>query len=134
MEETLQKLRSSGIFSIGEEALKGLGEKWASSKVNDQETLETIAKVSNELCYLIDPHTAVGYLTADRYTKDLEHPVVTLATAHPSKFPDAVQQACGILPELPSHLDDLYERKEFYEILPNDEQIVKSYILEQRNS
>ena len=134
VEETLQKLRSSGIFSIGEEALKGLGEKWASSRVNDQETLETIAKVSNELGYLIDPHTAVGYLTADRYTKDLEHPVVTLATAHPSKFPDAVQQACGILPELPAHLDDLYERKEFYEILPNDEQIVKSYILEQRNS
>ncbi|OUV78493.1 MAG: threonine synthase [Acidimicrobiaceae bacterium TMED130] len=134
VEETLQKLRSSGIFSIGEEALKGLGEKWASSKVNDQETLETIAKVSNELSYLIDPHTAVGFLTADRYTEDLEHPVVSLATAHPSKFPDAVQQACGILPELPSHLDDLYERKEFYEILPNDEQIVKSYILEQRNS
>ena len=63
----------------------------------------------------------------------LQAPIISLATAHPSKFPDAVEEASGFSPTLPSHLNDLYERKESYEILPNDEMIVKSYILKQRN-
>ena len=81
---------------------------------------------------MVDPHTAVGIEAAERHAGVSQAPIISLATAHPSKFPDAVEKASGISPTLPSHLSDLYEREESYEILPNDEGAVKSYILAQR--
>jgi threonine synthase len=61
---------------------------------------------------LVDPHTAVGIGVAESGTGDPSVPVVTLATAHPAKFPDAVEAATGIRPPLPEHLADLFERPE----------------------
>ena len=84
------------------------------------------------MCIRDSPHTAVGIEAAERHAGVSQAPIISLATAHPSKFPDAVEEASGISPTLPSHLSDLYEREESYEILPNDEGAVKSYILAQR--
>ncbi|HAM47961.1 MAG TPA: threonine synthase, partial [Alphaproteobacteria bacterium] len=78
---------------------------------------------------LIDPHSAVGRAAARRQIQpDRETPMVTLATAHPGKFPDAVQEATGQTPALPERYADLREREERYEILPNDLQAVESFI------
>ena len=75
---------------------------------------------------LIDPHTATGTLTARRLAG--AHPVVTMATAHPAKFPDAVERATGIRPALPEHLADLFERPERTETIPNDLATVEDYV------
>ena len=75
---------------------------------------------------LIDPHTATGTLAARRLAG--EHPVVTMATAHPAKFPDAVERATGIRPALPEHLADLFDRPERTETVPNDLAIVEDYV------
>ncbi|HEX4694239.1 threonine synthase [Sphingomonas sp.] len=77
---------------------------------------------------VIDPHTAIG-LSAAR-SSDLDVPVVTLATAHPAKFPDAVERATGVRPPLPSRLGDLFERHERYETLPASFDAVAGYIAE----
>jgi threonine synthase len=75
---------------------------------------------------LIDPHTAVGYAAARR--ADGAEPMVTLATAHPAKFPDAVEAACGVPPAMPARLGDLMHRPERYEILPGTLDAVSAYI------
>ena len=76
---------------------------------------------------LIDPHTAVGVEAARRHSVP-GIPTVTLATAHPAKFPDAVEQATGVRPPLPAHLADLLERPERTSLLPNDLAAVERFV------
>jgi threonine synthase len=79
---------------------------------------------------LVDPHTAVGLGAAEqlRAAGELTGEVVTLATAHPAKFPDAVERATGVRPPLPAHLADLYERPERTTVLPADLAQVERFV------
>ena len=79
---------------------------------------------------LADPHTAVGIgaARACRAGTDPEVPVVCMATAHPAKFPDAVEQATGVHPALPAHLADLFDRPERYDVLAADYAAVRDHI------
>lgn len=79
--------------------------------------------------HLIDPHSAIGLAAARDLDIDADIPVVTLATAHPAKFPDAVERATGVRPPLPARLGNLFEREERFEHLPGDYEAVKSHIL-----
>ena len=76
----------------------------------------------------IDPHTAVGMCAAEE--KPHLRPMVVLSTAHPAKFPTAVERATGTIPLLPPHMEDLMDKEEIYETLPNDSEVVKQYILD----
>lgn len=97
--------------------------------VDDTVTCQTIASVFKDTEYLLDPHTAIGVEAARRCRRDPTIPMVTLGTAHPAKFPDAVRQSSvPIEPRLPLHLDDLFERKERYTVLDNDRQQVQDFI------
>ena len=87
-----------------------------------------IHDVQAETGYILDPHTAVGVHVAARMEKP-SAPMVTLATAHPAKFPDAVKQACGIDPALPSWLSDLMQREERFSVLPSEQDKVEAHIL-----
>lgn len=75
---------------------------------------------------VIDPHTAIG-LAAARVQK-LDAPIVTLATAHPAKFRDAVEQACGVRPALPKRVQGLMDREERYDVVPGDLTAIEAYI------
>ena len=77
---------------------------------------------------LVDPHTAVG-IGAARACRTGESPMVALATAHPAKFPDAVERATGIRPELPDRLADLLDRPERFDVLPADVEAVRAHVL-----
>ena len=89
--------------------------------LDDAGTLAEIRRLHDECGYLADPHTAVG-VAAARAHRPANPAVATVvaATAHPAKFPDAVEEATGIRPPLPPRLADLYEREERYSVLPND--------------
>ena len=87
-----------------------------------------IRDVQAETGYVLDPHTAVAVHVATRFEKP-SAPMITLATAHPAKFPDAVKKACGIDPALPSWLSDLMQREERFSVLPNEQDKVESHIL-----
>jgi threonine synthase len=76
----------------------------------------------------IDPHSAIGVAAARAEKLDPDVAVVALATAHPAKFPDAVEKATGKRPALPDALSDLYERKERFVRLPNDLAAVEAHI------
>jgi threonine synthase len=94
--------------------------------VDEAATTQTIGDVYRDSGIIIDPHTAVALRAAQDL--DSDGPVITLATAHPAKFPDAVEKACGIRPPLPEHLSDLYQREERFAILPNDLATLRDHI------
>ncbi len=77
---------------------------------------------------LVDPHTAIGIVAGRAARREEGIPLVALATAHPAKFPEAVERATGIRPALPAHLADLYERPESCHTLPNDIGAVREHI------
>jgi len=113
-------LSQSGSFSIEETALAGIREDFSSDRVSNDAMHTTMQQVFSTLGMQIDPHSAVG-LAAARATLDpTGAPMVTLATAHPAKFPAAVEAATGQHPKLPPHLHDLFDREERMEPLPND--------------
>jgi threonine synthase len=76
---------------------------------------------------LIDPHTAVGLKAAREFAEE-GVPMLTLATAHPAKFPDAVERATGERPVLPEHLSHLFDLPEHTEHLPNDLASVEAFV------
>ncbi len=96
-------------------------------RCSDADTLAKIAEIYRTQGVLVDPHTAVGLVATDSCAEP-DEPVVTLATAHPAKFAEAVERATGVRPQLPAHLSDLFERPERVELLPNDLGAVKRFV------
>jgi threonine synthase len=119
-----------GGFTVGQGAIESLREWFASGRASEEETAATIARTLRETGELVCPHTAVGLHVAEGFLG--ETPMVTLATAHPAKFPDAVEAATGLRPPLPPRMADLYERPERVTRVPNDLARLKSIILERR--
>lgn len=78
---------------------------------------------------IIDPHTAIALHAARDAGVPADVPVITLATAHPAKFPDAVERATGVRPNLPPRLGNMFEREERFDILPGDYDAVRDYVL-----
>jgi len=120
-------LAQSGAFTLGPQALDRLRAEFSSGRTDDDEAAKVIARVHETGGELLDPHTAAGYAVAEREMRR-EVPMVTLATAHPAKFPDAVEAACGLRPPLPARLADLHERAERFDVLANDYKDVTGYI------
>lgn len=98
--------------------------------VDDETTCEVIRQVHEETGYLLDPHTAIGIKAARECRRDTRVPMITLATAHPVKFPEPVVQAGLQSPALPTHLQDLHQREERYTVLPNDLAQVQAFLAE----
>ncbi|HEX6237839.1 MAG TPA: threonine synthase [Acidimicrobiales bacterium] len=101
---------------------------FAAASFDDEATLAEIADLHRRTGYLADPHTAVGIAAARSCRTRTDLPIVCLATAHPAKFPDAVEQATGVRAPLPDHLSDLHERSERYEVLPADLAAVREHV------
>jgi len=124
----MQQFQQSRSLELGPEQLKRAAEQFCAARVDEDDTRATIAGVKAGSNILIDPHSAVGVAAGRRERRNPAVPLVTLATAHPAKFPDAVEAATGIRPALPPHMADLFEREERYEVLPNDLGAVQDHI------
>ena len=97
----------------------------------DAEAMAAAMRWAHDHCgQVIDPHTAIGLHAARTVDMDPAVPVVTLATAHPAKFPDAVVAATGVHPRLPERIGDLFTREERYDRLPGDYDAVAAYVAE----
>jgi len=112
VESTLTAFRAEGSFRIDQAMLDQVREKFTAARFDDKQTTETIRALYQENGMLIDPHTAVGLAAARARNEHDGTPMVVLATAHPAKFPDAVEAATGVRPPLPDRMADLYEREE----------------------
>ena len=120
-------LKQSGAFDIQPEALKAIKREFRAGRATEREVAATIRETLASTGYLIDPHTATGVFVAKKNAKP-SSPMVTLATAHPAKFPAAVKSACGIDPALPSWLADLMQREERFDILEPELKAVETFI------
>ncbi len=120
-------LSQSGAFTIDPSTLRAIQAAFVAAKTDEAATLGTMSSAYREAGYLADPHTAVGLAVAAQHT-DPRVPMVTLSTAHPAKFPDAVKAATGITPPLPAHLSGLMERDERVTSIGNDIGAVESFI------
>jgi threonine synthase len=127
LKRLMNGLTQSGSFTIPAKGIAAIRETFAAGRASEAETSATIANVQSEAGYLLDPHTAVGVSVAREHELG-SAPVVTLATAHPAKFPAAVKAATGIEPALPAWLSDLYERQERVDVLANDQDAVEAFI------
>ncbi len=125
----MQDLAGQGSFAIDVEKLSTMRDQFASVRVDEATTSATIAKVWKENNVLLDPHTAVGVYAARQVKGTV--PMVTLSTAHPAKFPDAVESASGQRPALPPHMADLLQREERLDLVPADLATIQSHILNQ---
>ncbi|MBL1406039.1 MAG: threonine synthase [Hyphomicrobiales bacterium] len=120
-------LEKSGSFSINLNAFEKIKAEFDAGRSSAQETKDTIKTTLEQSGYLLDPHTAVGLKVAKEFAQ-AGTPMVTLATAHPAKFPDAVKDASGIHPALPSWQGDLMKRKEHFSVIANDAEALKAHI------
>jgi threonine synthase len=147
--QLMAELRDTGSFSIREEPRAWIEERIGARSASSAEAAAEIRAMLASAGYLLDPHTAVGYAAwgargsgaevgaavegpesgpKGRAASPYPDPRVFLATAHPAKFPDAVEAACGVRPELPTWLSDLMQREERYTVLPNAAKMVEEYV------
>ena len=120
---------SEGRFEIPAAVLGRIRSDFGAERVDEAECAAEMTRVYRDCELVVDPHSAVGVAAARRaLAARPETPVVALGTAHPAKFPDAVEQATGVRPALPPHLADLMDRRETSVALPNAASAVADYL------
>jgi threonine synthase len=126
--DAMATFRATGTLKVGANALGGVRALFDAGRVDEEGTLAAIADCRKRFGETLDPHTAVAYAVAGKHRRDAAVPMVVLATAHPAKFPDAVQKATGDRPALPPRLADLMDRTERVDGLRNDAAALKALI------
>jgi threonine synthase len=128
IDQLMAALKADGAYALSQGALERLRAEFDSARASEDETRETIRRVLAETGEVICPHTAVGVKAAAERRGDPAVPMVVLATAHPAKFPDAVEAACGIRPSLPARMADLFDRPERVTYVGNDLAAIEKFI------
>lgn len=123
----MDSLKQAKSFDIKEETLANIREDFRAGRAVVDETAETIRSVQENCGYLLDPHTAIG-VHVGRKLASGKSPMIVLGTAHPAKFPQAVEDASGIVPALPNWLGDLMSREERFVSLPSDLKMIEDHI------
>jgi threonine synthase len=122
-------LASNGWFAIPAPTLKRIRADFDALRIDEAACAEEMGRVYRESGVVIDPHSAIGVGAARSALRVAPAtPVIALGTAHPAKFPDAVQRATGLRPALPPHLADLMDRNESIVVLPNNRDAVADYL------
>ncbi|PTW99554.1 threonine synthase [Pararhodobacter aggregans] len=126
--QLMNELKGDGAFTVSQGPLEMLRDTFASGRVSEEETSATIARTLKASAELLCPHSAVGVAVAEQNLG--ANPMVTLATAHPAKFPAAVEGATGIHPALPPRMADLFDRPERVTRMTGELQAIEALILE----
>lgn len=130
-DEQLTRFRASGRLDIeADQRERYITGSFRAAAFDDDATLAEIRRVYAATGMLLDPHTATGTAASKLFhgPNGQPGPLITLGTAHPAKFPDAVEQATGIRPPLPDHLADLFERDERTQTVANDLATVQALV------
>jgi len=128
----MNTFNETGSFAVGPNELNQALELFAAARFSDDETRQTIATVFADNKELLDPHSAIGVAAGRALRRTPETPLIALGTAHPAKFPDAVEQASGHRPALPGKLSNLFEKEEYFTILDNDLAQVRDFVDQHR--
>ena len=128
----MDEMKTKGGFGVSQGALQWLRETFASGRVSEEETSAGIRTEKAASGELLCPHSAVGVKVAKDHLGTV--PMITLATAHPAKFPDAVEAATGIRPGLPPRMADLFDRSERVTRVANDLKAIETIVQERRRT
>jgi threonine synthase len=123
----MNSLKQSGAFTIEAQDLARIRGEFDAGRASTEEVSATIRATLEASGYLLDPHTAAGVRVA-KHQPSSATPMIVLGTAHPAKFPAAVEAACGIAPALPAWLAGLMERQEKFTVLPSDLKMLEDYV------
>ena len=130
--QVMDELGQTGEFKVSQGAIDMLRETFVSGRASEGETSATIKDMLERNSEVLCPHSAVGVKVAEEHLG--KEPMITLATAHPAKFPAAVQEACGIHPPLPARMADLFDRPERFTRVANDLSALSALIRERIKS
>lgn len=118
--EMMQAFRTTGRMPVPDAVWHRARTVLHGFRLDDAGTEAEIRRLYETCGYLADPHTAIGIAAARAHRCPAGAPIVAMATAHPAKFPDAVEKATGIRPPLPPRMADLFEREERFTVMPNE--------------
>jgi threonine synthase len=128
VKEKMKNLKEQKFFKIDNNQLKSIKHDFVSESLSEKETQNIIKNFYNKFNVILDPHTAVGYGVLNKISSEGIN--VVLATAHPCKFPEVINKAIGLKPNLPKELDYIMSAKENYDLIPNNLDKIKNHILE----
>ncbi len=121
---------STRAMTIPADMLAGSKDLFVSARIDADGMSDVMRWAHERTDQVIDPHTAIGLAAARNASLPADVPVVTLATAHPAKFRDAVERATGVRPHLPARMGNLFEREERYDTLPATKEAIAAYVAE----
>ena len=128
--EAMKHFKENDYIQIDNEQLIKASNIFCSYSVTEKETIDTMKTIYNNNSIILDPHTAVGVKASENYMKkDKDSHIITLATAHPSKFSGSVRKAIGIKPNLPKNFSNILKLVEKYEVLDNNYETIRDFIL-----
>ena len=128
--QLMESLKSEGAYALSQGALERLKAEFDSGRCGEAETSAAITQALQTTGEVLCPHTAIGVHVANTIERDAQVPMITLATAHPAKFPDAVEAAIGHRPELPARMANLFDLPERIKKVGNTLSDVESHILD----
>ena len=122
----MKDIKENEKYNISKEKLEKINNDFLSSRMNEEEILKTIKDVYEKYEVVLDPHTAIGYGAFDKL--DLDGNNIVLATAHPCKFPEAIEKAISLKSNLPKELMFILDEKEDYDMIDNNLEKIKKHI------
>lgn len=124
----MTEFRAKSLFTLSHDRLAAARATFAAIGVDDEATIATMRRVHEQTGHIVDPHSAIALAATEALGKPSDGPIISLACAHPAKFPDAVKRATGLTPQLPPHLAGLMTAEERVTRLPNDPAAVAAYL------
>ena len=121
-------IKRKGKYIISKDKMEKINKDFLSASMSEEEILDTIKEVHIKYDIILDPHSAIGFGSLNKV--NLEGNNIVLATAHPCKFPDAIEKSIGIKPDLPDELKYVMDEKENYDIISNNLSKTQQYIKE----
>jgi len=132
VKQQMKNFKVNGYFEITKNQLEKINNLFSAYMISDEETLEIINKVYTDYNYILDPHSAIGYGAAQKaldnniISKDMS--VISLACAHPAKFPEIISKSINVMPKKPFHLENIMSSKEYFNIMDPSINDVQNFI------
>ncbi len=127
-QKVMTDIKKEGKYIIPKSKMEKINKDFLSASINEKEVLDIIKEVYTKYGIILDPHSAIGFGALNKVNIDGNN--IVLVTAHPCKFPDAIDKSIGIKPELPDELKYVMDEKENYDIIPNNLSKAQKYIKE----
>ena len=126
--DVMKNIKEKGKYEINKENLDKINLNFLSSRLDENEVLNVIKTIYQKFDIVLDPHSAIGYGAFDKV--NIKGNNIVLATAHPCKFPEAIEKAINLKVELPKEIAFVLNEKENYDIVENNLNSIKQHIKE----